>query len=98
MTSDLRNMNVLPATGRDFSRSTPQPVQFRLARNRDPDFRAGGRVPRGAEPHVMSSRSAYSLFLGRRFRPLVGQHGSEPERLVGGLVGFLVEELPQPGV
>ena len=64
-------------------------------------FRAGDGGPRtwaGTATRDVEPIGVVDLFLRRRFRALVGQHGSKPERLVGGFVGFLVEELPQAGV
>src|SRR4051812_1911276 len=56
-------------------------------------------VPRlAAGSRVVVAGGDMRLFLRRRFGPLVGQHGPELERLVCGLVGFLVEELPQARV
>src|SRR4029077_11260897 len=95
MTSDLLIMNVLPCNEACFCR-----VRFPAAGSQRP--RVQGRRLWSRTWARTATRDPAPIrvlvFFRRRFGALVGQHGPELERLVGGLVGFLVEELPQTGV
>src|SRR6476646_2372705 len=95
MTSDLLIMNVLPCNEACFCR-----VRFPAAGSQRPwvqGRRSWSRTWAGTTTRDVAPIGVL-LFLRRRFGPLVGQHGPELERLVCGLVGFLVEELPQARV